>query len=229
MAKELPYFKFRASDWLLSRIADESYRVKGLFADCCAHYWNRDCNISVKEMDKKIGKINVKSLENLEFISIKSDKICIKFLDEQYSELSATHQARSKAGKKGGEATPKAGLSNRDIDIDKDVDVEKKKKKVKVEIEIIPPWDSDDFKEIWTIWEKYRSEKGLSKYKSIGLQGAYKKLADASNGNLAVAVKIIHQSIGNNWAGLFELKNNTNGKEKRNIIIEASKIDFSDF
>lgn len=133
MAKELPYFKFLVSEWLLSRIADESFRIKGLFVDCCAHYWNRDCDISLKEMSKKIGKNNIKSLENIQIIEIKNDKIYIKFLSNQYAELYETHCRRRDAGSKGGQAKVKPGTKPGLSIKDKDKEVDKDKKKSIIE------------------------------------------------------------------------------------------------
>jgi len=48
--------------------------------------------------------------------------------------------------------------------------------------------------------EKYKSEKSL--------QIAYKKFVKLSDNNSETAKEIVEQSMANNWAGLFELKNN---------------------
>lgn len=104
MSKELPYFKFHSSEWLLNRISDENYRVKGIFIDLCAYYWHKECTVSYKEVCKKLGKTNVKLMQDLNFLLIKNDEIVIKFLDEQRAELSDLQAKRSKAGKKGRQA-----------------------------------------------------------------------------------------------------------------------------
>ena len=56
-------------------------------------------------------------------------------------------------------------------------------------------------------WLKYKREKGQS-YKPTGFAGFVKKLMALSGGNVAVATQIVEESISNNWAGIFALKNN---------------------
>lgn len=58
-------------------------------------------------------------------------------------------------------------------------------------------------------WFKYKSER-KEKYKSnSSKEQFYKNLLKLSNSNFETAEKIINQSIGNNWAGVFELKNDS--------------------
>ena len=45
-------------------------------------------------------------------------------------------------------------------------------------------------------------------YTQMGIEMFYKKLLTLSNNNLSVASEIINNSIANNYAGIFELKNN---------------------
>jgi len=89
--------------------------------------------------------------------------------------------------------------------------------------EIIWPFTSENFKKNWQIWEDYRKEKKLAKYKKIGLQAALKKLSELSKGNEYEAIQILHQSIANNYQGIFELKNKNNGQNKR--ITEQDAIE----
>ena len=56
-------------------------------------------------------------------------------------------------------------------------------------------------------WLKYKREKGQC-YKPTGFAGFVKKLMTLSGGNVAVANQIVEESIANNWAGIFPLKNN---------------------
>ena len=60
--------------------------------------------------------------------------------------------------------------------------------------------------ERWIDYKKSRKES----YKSEdGIKTFAKKLFEFSNGDFQLAEKIIDQSIGNNWAGIFELKPTT--------------------
>lgn len=61
-------------------------------------------------------------------------------------------------------------------------------------------------------WLAYKSERGQT-YRQRGFEVLYKKLVSLSNGNPAVAREIVEQSMANNWAGIFEIKQ-TNGNDK---------------
>ena len=99
MAKELPYFRFTASEWLNDDISLESYELKGLFADVCSYYWTQDCDCTLDKLKKKFSN---------------------DFLLTQYDLLSEKHKARQVAGSKGGNA--KAMLQQKDSYKDKDKD-----------------------------------------------------------------------------------------------------------
>ena len=58
-------------------------------------------------------------------------------------------------------------------------------------------------------WLAFKKEKGQS-YKPIGFRTFYKKLCEFSGNNPQVAMAIIEQSMQNNYAGIFPLKNNNN-------------------
>lgn len=89
-----------------------------------------------------------------------------------------------------------------------------KENKVKEEVEIFFPFTSDDFKNQWEVWKKFRREQHNFKYKgNISEQAALKELSELSGNNEENAVKIIHQSISKSWKGFFELKN---GKQNTN-------------
>jgi hypothetical protein len=58
-------------------------------------------------------------------------------------------------------------------------------------------------------WLAYKKEKAQS-YKPTGFKTFYKKLCEFSNNNPQVAMAIIEQSMQNNYAGIFPLRNNNN-------------------
>lgn len=109
MAKELPYFRFTASEWLNDDISLESYELKGLFADVCAYYWTQDCDCTLDRLNKKFSNATI-LLQQLVKSNIikhenKHDKIKIDFLLTQYDLLSEKRKLRQDAGSKGGNAT----------------------------------------------------------------------------------------------------------------------------
>lgn len=88
---------------------------------------------------------------------------------------------------------------------------------------IIYPFDTKDFKDNWDIWLKYKQQR-KDKYTPIGEQGALKKLSVLANGKVNTAIAIIHQSIENGWAGLFELKSPQGTTTQKNNYSEAERI-----
>ena len=87
---------------------------------------------------------------------------------------------------------------------------EQVQEKVKEQYRFIEP----EFKKPFNDWLEYKKER-REKYKSEkSLKAAYNKLKKLSGNNPAAADEIVEQSMANNWAGMFELKTNVNGKPK---------------
>lgn len=94
----------------------------------------------------------------------------------------------------------------------------KKITKTKVEVAIELPFDSENFKAVWDKWKDYRLKEKRQKFKSQASELAQlKHLYDLAGGVEESAIEIIHQSIGNQWQGLFPLKNKSqNGHKSSN-------------
>ena len=133
MAKELPYFRFTAHEWLNDDISLESYEVKGLFVDVCAYYWSQDCDTTLAKLQKRFSNATLllQTLIDSDIIKHESrhDKIKIEFLMRQYDLLSEKRKLRQDAGSKGGNAKAmlKQKSSYKDKDNNKDKDKDKDK------------------------------------------------------------------------------------------------------
>lgn len=104
MAKNFPYFKFTATEWLTGDIVYESFELQGLFINVCALYWQRDGNLSVQDLIKRYkNETLIKELVD-RYILIIDENISIKFLDEQLIEANHISKVNSENGKKGAEA-----------------------------------------------------------------------------------------------------------------------------
>lgn len=107
MPKELPFFKFYPSEWLVGDIVLQPLDEQGFFINLCAFYWKKDLNICSKDVNKWLIKgdaIKQKLYENLKklgFFSEKHGKIFIEFLDEQYKELAQAKVKQIVGGYKG--------------------------------------------------------------------------------------------------------------------------------
>jgi hypothetical protein len=79
---------------------------------------------------------------------------------------------------------------------------------------IVNPFGSSGIT-IWDAWKSYKRDEHGKSYKSAKTeQQAINQLYDLSGGNPETALKIVQQSIGNQWQGLFELKNNNNANQQ---------------
>jgi len=85
--------------------------------------------------------------------------------------------------------------------------------KDKDKTKIVLPFSSEKFSTAWDLWKQYKKEQFRFNYKTaITEQTALKKLAQLSKGDEATALLILEQSVGNGWAGLFELKESPGAK-----------------
>jgi len=89
------------------------------------------------------------------------------------------------------------------------------KKKDELDLSIVAP----QMRNVVETWLSYKKEKGQS-YKPTGFKTFYKKLCELSGNNSQVAMAIIEQSMQNNYAGIFPLRNNNNNGYGRETITD---------
>ena len=102
MAKELPYFKFHATEWMTGNIVYESLEVQGLFINICALYWKNLGVLSEKEIEVRFKKKSLIAYLSDRFYSVTDGFISITFLDEQLIERQKLSETNSKNGSLGG-------------------------------------------------------------------------------------------------------------------------------
>lgn len=90
-----------------------------------------------------------------------------------------------------------------------------KPKKSELDMSIVAP----QMLEPVETWLAYKKEKAQS-YKPTGFKTFYKKLCELSGNNPQVAMAIIEQSMQNNYAGIFPLRNNNNNNYGRETITD---------
>lgn len=88
----------------------------------------------------------------------------------------------------------------------------KDKKEIKEKSDVDLSFVSDDFLPIVQDWLAYKKEKKQT-YKQRGAKMFYSQLVNLSNNDSEVARLIIEQSMANNWAGIFALRNNHNANK----------------
>ena len=68
-------------------------------------------------------------------------------------------------------------------------------------------------------WLEYKKEKRQT-YKPKGLESFKRRLMTLSGGDPIIADAIVEQSMANNYAGVFPLKNNNNANGRQSNIID---------
>lgn len=134
MAKNFPYFKFMATDWLTGNIVFEDLAIQGLFINICALYWQRDGILSIDDLKKRYNEYDFIAKLSDGFISVNNGFIHIQFLDEQFDEINNIRKVNSENGKKGGR--PKATAKPKKADKSKE---EKKREEKEDKNNNIPP------------------------------------------------------------------------------------------
>ena len=82
---------------------------------------------------------------------------------------------------------------------------------------------NSNIREAMEKWLAYKKEK-KQKYTAIGLKQCFEKLKEMSNDNPIVAMKIVDESISNNWSGLFPLKKTT--QQTKSERINQQNLEF---
>ena len=108
MSNEKPWLKFYPTVWRAGKVQALSYSEKGMYSDIFAYYWQQECSVTLDELsmvfsrDEELLKQTLSKSVLLGIILQSSDRIFIKFLDEQYEVLTSLSKVRAKCGRKGG-------------------------------------------------------------------------------------------------------------------------------
>lgn len=115
MAKNFPYFKFTATEWLTGDIVFESLELQGLFINVCAVYWQRDGKLTIEDLIKRYKNEDLINQLIDKYIWSNNGNILIKFLDEQLIEANHISKVNSENGKKGAEAKRNKAIAKRPL------------------------------------------------------------------------------------------------------------------
>ena len=115
MAKNFPYFKFTATEWLTGDIVFEALELQGLFINVCAVYWQRDGKLTIEDLIKRYKDETLINELIDKYIWNNNGNILIKFLDEQLVEANHISKVNSENGKKGAEAKRNKATAKRPL------------------------------------------------------------------------------------------------------------------
>jgi hypothetical protein len=112
MSKELPFFKFDPTEWIMGKISYQPLEVQGAFIQCCSYFWKKSGVLKIDEIDWRIGKKNLEILIDNDFLSVKDGFLSIEFLEEQLLTFESIRIKRAENGSKGGVAKATKNLAN---------------------------------------------------------------------------------------------------------------------
>lgn len=101
-----------------------------------------------------------------------------------------------------------------EVEEEEEREVEREKE---IKLEEIKEWE-----ELFDFWFNYKKTKGQTYKNSVSKEALKTKLKKLSVDNLETGKLIVEQSIANNWAGLFGLKNQS--PPRRNTVQEFEPI-----
>lgn len=145
MSKELPFFKFSPSEWLIGKISFQSLELQGAFIQFISVCWKNNGSITSDDIDFRITKDNLNKLIDLGFVINVEGNLSVKFLSEQITDFKEVIEKRTIAGAKGGQAKAKQVLAiakqnvaDKDKDKDKEEDIRLKREVDKEEKTVAP-------------------------------------------------------------------------------------------
>ncbi len=108
----LPFFKFYSEAWLTGEITLLPLDTQGLFVNLCALLWKKENILPYKPTliakrlritEEKFMSL-LKELTDAGLVDVNDTSITIKFIGSQFKTLTALHEKKVSAGKKGAEA-----------------------------------------------------------------------------------------------------------------------------
>lgn len=139
MAKELPYFKFDAAEWINGSITLEEMEVQGLFVNVCAYYWFKSGSLSLSEIKRRLSTVKPEAFQSLidqNIITVVDGMVRIGFLDEQLTERKAQSEQNSENGRKGGRKKATASNSLNETKAKQSNIEEKRREERRIDIEV---------------------------------------------------------------------------------------------
>lgn len=222
MAKNFPYFKFIATEWLTGDIVYENFDVQGLFINVCALYWQRDGKLSIEDITKRYKNEDLIQSLSGRFFSVNDGFISIGFLDEQLIDANHISKTNSENGKKGAEkrkqlAMAKRTLSEQQANLSKEEkEEEEKENKNNNKFNFRSALISFGFNsDLVSEWLKVRKAKG-----GINTETAFNRFISEVEKNGNDKNYILQKCVENSWKG-FEsdwLKNETISQKESKVI-----------
>lgn len=126
----------------------------------------------------------------------------------------AIREEKEEVKEKGTQKEIQEQKEEKEKDIDKSIS-KKKDDRVKF-VESLP----EDWRQVMITWLKYKSERRESYKSAQSIKVFFKHLQEYSNHDVTEAERIIEQSIANNWAGAFPIKDKSYTPKPNSKFVE---------
>jgi len=221
--KNLPYIPLYTGDW------EKDCNVLSLEAEAA---WLRIIFKMFNNGKQSSYKLSTKALQNLwrvtedemfciidelldnDICGIEREERYITFTSRRYEKENIISEIRKEAVSKRKDRTkplqksyktPTKDIQNTEYEIEIEYKDDINKELIK---------EKNPFDLVIDEWYQYKKEKGQSYKSQIGKTKFFNKLYELSGGNADIARQVIEQSMANNWAGIFELKQKTSATQK---------------
>ena len=96
--ESLRWFKFDTKLWTAGRISMEDYDVQGVFLACCILYWDREGEVQMKHLRRKVNADEqIDLLMSIGLLHDREGMVYIKWIDEEIESANARRN-RSRKG-----------------------------------------------------------------------------------------------------------------------------------
>jgi hypothetical protein len=147
---------------------------------------------------KNTGEITIKTTNKFSIITV------CKFDDYQAKEQKRP-QAKPQAKPQATTQSTSQQLKN---------NKEEKNIKISTNVDTKRSFVAPEFENVFSVWLEYKHQRRESYKSDLSLKTCYNKLYKLADGDPQKAMAIVEQSMANNWAGLFPLKNQINGNNR---------------
>lgn len=107
MSKDITWFKFYPSEWMMGRIQRQPENVQLAFIRLICKYWHKECVLTIEEAELDCGESETGALLNAKIILSNDGLIEIKFLNEQMVEIQSISDKNRENAHKRWNKTPK--------------------------------------------------------------------------------------------------------------------------
>lgn len=131
--RELPYFQFEPAEYLTKDVSFLPLETQGYFINLCCYYWQRGCNLSEDQVERRLKRKDLlDQLLDEGIIDLENQTITIRFLDKQWAEACYRSEKARLNGSKGGR--PKSKTKANEKLNESGLKAKRKEKKIKEDI-----------------------------------------------------------------------------------------------